>query len=183
MEEDDHAGKHDALSALSQWLWSKPLGQHNADLDDDEEVTTGQEELFLPEEQVRARHLFSQKTISREVPAEQSRSGRVYQTARHSLMECSRPTMSIKSQWSFWSSSQRPLPKVPVPSLTSWTHTVNSTPFPQQLTNSGSQSPGRGRLQRHTSTGRNGTTLPRTNSGSSTKAMVPHRQLVLSESP
>lgn len=183
MEEDDHAGKQGAFSEISQWLWSKPLGQHNADLDDDEEVTTGQEELFLPEELVRARHLFSQKTISREVPAEQSRSGRVYQTARHSLMECSRPTMSIKSQWSFWSSSPRPLPKVPVPSLTSWTHTVNSIPFPQQSINSGSQSPGKGRLQRLTSTGQNGTTLPRTNSGSSTKAMVPHRQLVLSESP
>nr|QOY46998.1 movement protein [Turnip yellows virus] len=175
MEEDDHGGKHDALSALSQWLWSKPLGQHNADQDDDEEAVTGQEELFLPEEQVRARHLFSQKTISREVPAEQSRSGRVYQTARHSLMECSRPTMSIKSQWSFWSSSPRPLPKIPVPSLTSWTHTVNSTPFLQLSTNSGSQSPGGGRLQRLTSTGQNGTTLPRTNSGSSTKAMVLHR--------
>nr|ALL26146.1 ORF5 [Turnip yellows virus] len=175
MEEDDHAGKHDALSALSQWLWSKPLGQHNADQDDDEEVTTGQEELFLPEEQVRARHLFSQKTISREVPAEQSRSGRVYQTARHSLMECSRPTMSIRSQWSFWSSSPRPLPKTPVPSLTSWTRTVNSTLSPPQLTNSGSQSPGGGRLQRLSSTEWNGTTLPRTNSGSSGKAMVLHR--------
>nr|QSG73619.1 MP [Turnip yellows virus] len=175
MEEDDHVGKHDALSALSQWLWSKPLGQHNADQDDDEEAGTGQEELFLPEEQVRARHLFSQKTISREVPAEQSRSGRVYQTARHSLMEDSRPTMSIKSQWSFWSSSPKPLPKIPVPSLTSWIHTVNSTPFPQLSTNSGSQSPGGGRLQRLTSTGQNGTTLPRTNSGSSTKAMVLHR--------
>nr|AHC97238.1 movement protein [Polerovirus IRBWL433] len=175
MEEDDHGGRHDALSDLSQWLWSKPLGQHNADLDDDEEVITGQEELFLPEEQVRARHLFSQKTILREVPAEQSRSGRVYQTARHSLMEYSRPTMSIKSQWSFWSSSPKPLPKTPVPSLTSWTHTVNSTPFPQQLTNSGSQSPGKVRLQRLSSTERNGTTSPRTNSGSSTKAMVLHR--------
>nr|WBG54137.1 P4 [Beet mild yellowing virus] len=175
MEEDDHVGKRDALSALSQWLWSKPLGQHNADLDDDEEATTGQEELFLPEEQVRARHLFSQKTISREVPAEQSRSGRVYQTARHSLMECSRPTMSIRSQWSSWSSSPRPLPKIPVPSLTSWTHTVNSVPFHQLSTSSGSQSPGGGHLQRLTSTGRTGTTLPRTNSGSSTKAMVLHR--------
>nr|AHC97234.1 movement protein [Polerovirus IRBWH108] len=175
MEEDDHGGRQDALSDLSQWLWSKPLGQHNADLDDDEEVITGQEELFPPEEQVQARHLFSQKTILREVPAERSRSGRVYQTARHSLMEYSRPTMSIKSQWSFWSSSPKPLPKTPVPSLTSWTHTVNSTPFPQQLTNSGSQSPGKGRLQRLSSTERNGTTLPRTNSGSSTKAMVLHR--------
>lgn len=175
MEEDDHAGKQGAFSEISQWLWSKPLGQHNAELDDDEEVTTGQEELFLPEEQVLARHLFSQKTISREVPAEQSRSGRVYQTARHSLMEYSRPTMSIKSQWSFWSSSPKPLPKIPVPSLTSWTHTVNSIHSPPQLTNSGSQSPGRGGLQRLTSTGRNGTTLPRTNSGSSTKAMVLHR--------
>nr|AHC97242.1 movement protein [Polerovirus IRTuYK132] len=175
MEEDDHAGSQDALSELSQWLWSRPLGQHNADRDDDEEVITGQEELFLPEEQVRARHLFSQKTILREVPAERSRSGRVYQTARHSLMEYSRPTMSIKSQWSFWSSSPRPLPKTPVPSLTSWTHTVNSIHFPQQLTNSGSQSPGRSRLQRLSSTEQNGTTLPRTNSGSSTKAMVLHR--------
>nr|AIZ77387.1 movement protein [Brassica yellows virus]AJL34497.1 movement protein [Brassica yellows virus]QBY26424.1 P4 protein [Brassica yellows virus] len=175
MEEDDHAGKQGAFSEISQWLWSKPLGQHNADQDDDEEVTTGQEELFLPEEQVRARHLFSQKTISREVPAEQSRSGRVYQTARHSLMECSRPTMSIRSQWSFWSSSPRPLPKTPVPSLTSWTRTVNSTLSPPQLTNSGSQSPGGGRLQRLSSTEWNGTTLPRTNSGSSGKAMVLHR--------
>nr|QOY46928.1 movement protein [Turnip yellows virus] len=175
MEEDDHGGKHDALSALSQWLWSKPLGQHNADLDDDEEVITGQEELFLPEEQAQARHLFSRKTISREVPAEQSRSGRVYQTAQHSLMEYSRPTMSIKSRWSFWSSSPKPLPKTPVPSLTSWTHTVNSIHSPQRLTNSGSQSLGGKRLQRLSSTGSNGMTLPRTNSGSSTKAMVLHR--------
>nr|QBC65212.1 movement protein [Turnip yellows virus] len=175
MEGDDHGGKHDALSALSQWLWSKPLGQHSADQDDDEEATTGQEELLLPREQAQARHLFSRRTISREVPAEQSRSGRVYQTARHSLMEYSRPTMSIRSQWSFWSSSPKPLPKIPVPSLTSWTHTVNSTLSPQLSTNSGSQSPGGGRLQRLTSTEQNGTTLPRTNSESSTRAMVLHR--------
>nr|QBC65209.1 movement protein [Turnip yellows virus] len=175
MEEDDHGGKHDALSALSQWLWSKPLGQHNADQDDDEEAITGQEELFLPKEQVRARHLFSQRTISREVPAEQSRSGRVYQTARHSLMEYSRPTMSIKSQWSFWSSSLKPLPKIPVPSLTSWTHTVSSTPFPQLSTSLGSQSQGGKRLQRLTLTEQNGTMLPRTNSESSTKATVLRR--------
>nr|AYA84109.1 P4 protein [Beet western yellows virus]WEH00678.1 P4 protein [Beet western yellows virus] len=175
MEEDDHGGKHDAFSAISQWLWSKPLGQHDAQIDDDEEVETGIEELTLPEEQVQARHLFSRKTISREVPAEQSRSGRVYQTAQHSLMEYSRPTMNIKSRWSLWSSSPRPLPKTPVPSLTSWTHTVNSTHSHPQLTNLGSQSPGGGRLQLLSSTGRNGTMLPRTNSGSSTKAMVLHR--------
>nr|ACF48401.1 P4 movement protein [Beet western yellows virus] len=175
MDEDDHAGKHDALSATSQWLWSKPLGQHDAEIDDDEEALTGVEELSLPEEQVQARHLFSRKTTSREVPADQSRSGRVYQSAQHSLMEYSRPTMNIRSRWSFWSSSPRPLPKAPVPSLTSWTHTVNSIHSPPQLTNSGSQSPGGGRLQRRSSTGLIGTMLPKINSGSSTKAMVLHR--------
>nr|ADR74373.1 movement protein [Beet western yellows virus] len=175
MGEDDHEDKQGALSALSKWLWSRPLGQHDAEIDDDEEAEIGTEELYLPEEQVQARHSFSRRTISREVPVDQSRSGRVYQTAQHSLMEYSRPTMSIKSQWSLWSSSPRPLPRTPAPSLTSWTHTVNSVHSPPQLTNSGSRSPGGGRLQRLTSMERNGTTPLRTNSGSSTKAMVLHR--------
>ncbi|QZR95590.1 movement protein [Plantago asiatica virus A] len=175
MQGDDHAGKHGALGAISQWLWSKPLGQHDAEIDDDEELITGQEELYLPEWEAEARHLFSQKTVSRETPAGQSRSGRVYQTARHSLMECSRPTMNIRSQWSYWSSSPRQVPNPPVPSLSNWTHTVNSQLFPPQLTNSESPSPGGNRLQRLSLTGRNGGTPQRTSSRSSTKAMVVHQ--------
>nr|UID85579.1 P4 [Cotton leafroll dwarf virus] len=174
MEEDDHVDAT-GVGKISQWLWSRPLGTHNAEEDEDEEVVVGQEEAFLADQELRARHLFSQKTISREVPAEQSRSGRVYQTAQLSAMECSRPTMSIRSQWSYWSSSPRPLQPPPVRSLTSWIHTVNSAPSPQQLTNSASRRTGGNSLRRLLSMGRNGTTPPRTSSNSYTREMVPRR--------
>ncbi|DAZ87609.1 TPA_asm: P4 protein [Kalanchoe marnieriana polerovirus] len=168
MEEDDHVG-HNDVNAFSQWLWSKPLGQHDAKEDDEEEVLVGAEELCLPEQEVQSRHLFSRKTVSREVPVEISRSGRVYQTAQHSRMEYSRPTMNIKSRWSHWSSSPRPLPNPPVPSLTSWTHTVNSHHSPPQLTNSGSPSPGGGRLRRLSLMAPSGTTPRKISSVSSTR--------------
>nr|UVK78413.1 MAG: movement protein [Plant associated polerovirus 2] len=181
MQEDDHAGKHGALDALSQWLWSKPLGQHDAEIDDDEEALTGREELYLPEVEGRAIHLFSRKTVSREVPAEQSRSGRVYQTAQHSQMAFSRPSMSIKSQWSYWSSSPRPAPNPPVPYLTNWTHTVNSHHSPLQLTSSESPRTGGGRLQRHSLMGPTGGTPLRISSGSSTRATEARQSRALSE--
>nr|AKU41570.1 putative movement protein [Cotton leafroll dwarf virus] len=174
MEEDDHVDAT-GVGKISQWLWSKPLGIHNADDDEDEEVVIGQEDAFLADQELQARHSFSRKTISREVPQDQSRSGRLYQTALLSAMECSRPTMSIRSQWSYWSSSPRPLQHPPVPSLTKWIHTVNCLPSPPRLTNSESLRTGGSSLRRLLSTDRNGTTPPRTSSESYTKAMVPRR--------
>nr|QLJ58264.1 P4 [Cotton leafroll dwarf virus] len=174
MEEDDHVDAT-GVGKISQWLWSRPLGTHNAEDDEDEEVVTGQEDAFLADQELQARHLFSRKTISREVPQEQSRSGRLYQTAQLSAMECSRPTMNIRSQWSYWSSSPRPLQHPPVPSLTRWIHTVNCLPSPPRLTNSESLRMGGSSLRRLSSMDRNGTTPPRTSSESYTKAMVPRR--------
>nr|AAX08105.1 putative movement protein [Cotton leafroll dwarf virus]AEK06222.1 P4 [Cotton leafroll dwarf virus] len=174
MEEDDHVGAT-GVGKISQWLWSKPLGTHNAEDDEDEEVVIGQEDAFLEDQELQARHLFSQKTVSREVPQDQSRSGRLYQIARHSAMECSRPTMNIRSQWSYWSSSPRPLQHPPVPSLTKWIHTVNCQPYPPRLTNSESPRTGGSNLRRLSSMDRNGMTPPRTSSESYIKAMVPRR--------
>ncbi|UIW24994.1 P4 [Cotton leafroll virus] len=174
MEEDDHVDAT-GVGKISQWLWSKPLGTHNADDDEDEEVVIGQEDAFLADQELQARHSFSRKTISREVPQDQSRSGRLYQTALLSAMECSRPTMSIRSQWSYWSSSPRPLQHPPVPSLTKWIHTVNCLPSPPRLTNSESPRTGGSSLRRLLSTDRNGTTPPRISSESYIKAMVPRR--------
>nr|ANH21074.1 P4 [Suakwa aphid-borne yellows virus] len=154
-----------AMQKATAWLWSKPLGLHSAEDDDDETVDVLLEEAEL-EEQAKAKHLYSAKTISRAVPQEQSLSGRLYQTAQHSALEYSRPTMSIKSQWSSWSSSPRPLPRPPVPSLMSWTPIANLAPSNPRLINSGSPRTGPERGEQSLLTGWNGTTPPRINSES-----------------
>nr|P10471.1 RecName: Full=Movement protein P17; Short=MP; AltName: Full=17 kDa protein; AltName: Full=MP17 [Potato leafroll virus]CAA32107.1 unnamed protein product [Potato leafroll virus] len=109
-----------ALTEFSQWLWSRPLGNPGAE-DVEEEAIAAQEELEFPEDEAQARHSCLQRTTSWATPKEVSPSGRVYQTVRLSRMEYSRPTMSIRSQASYFSSSARPLPPPPAPSLMSWT--------------------------------------------------------------
>ncbi|AMQ22792.1 putative movement protein P4 [Ixeridium yellow mottle virus 1] len=171
-----------SLDAVTAWLWSKPLGSHSAELDEDECADVLQEEAEL-ECGARARHLYSQRTVSREVPPDQSRSGRLYQRVQRSALEFSGPTMSIKSQWSNWSSSPKPLPPPQAPSLTSWTPTASLVRYSPPSINSESPRtvPRRGRLG--SSTGRSGTTQQRTNSGSFTKATGPLRLRDHSESP
>nr|APA23060.1 movement protein [Cowpea polerovirus 1] len=159
------------LHAATQWLWSKPLGQQVAEDDDEETVDALTEEAEI--EGGLARHLCFLKTTSREVPVEQSRSGRLYQTAQHSVLEYSRPTMSIKSQWSRWSSSPRPLPPPPGRSLTSLIPTASPRAYNPMSTNLASlemdNAPGQGGLL----TGLSGMTPRKINSGSFTKEMVP----------
>nr|QXG22036.1 movement protein [Cotton leafroll dwarf virus] len=174
MEEDGHVGAT-GVGKISQWLWFKPLGIHNAEEDEDEEVVIGQEDAFLADQELQARHLFFQKTVSREVPQDQSRSGRLYQIARHSAMECSRPTMNIRFQWFYWSSFPRPFQLPPVPFFTKWIPPVNCQPYPPRLTNLESPRMGGNSLQRLLSTDKNGMTPPRTSSEFYTKAMVPCR--------
>nr|AAB70926.1 putative movement protein [Barley yellow dwarf virus PAV] len=123
------------LSERSQWLWSLPTAQPGAE-DAEDQLVLGEEELQDSEEQAVGRHLFSQRTHSLATPLEVSPSGRLYQTIRHSRMEYSRPTMNIRSQIVSYSSSARPLPQQPVPSLMSWTPIAKHLHLGQQSTSS-----------------------------------------------
>jgi len=156
------------MQEMHQWLLSRPLGSHNADDDEEETADAWLEEAQLEGEGL-ARHSCFRKTLSREVPVEQSRSGRLYQTVQHSALEFSGPTTSIKSRWLSWSSSPRPHPPPPGRSLTSWIPIASSRPSVPQLTNSGSQRMGLGRLALGCLTGKSGTPQTRTSSESYTR--------------
>nr|BBJ35823.1 movement protein [Cucurbit aphid-borne yellows virus] len=178
-------GGGDEISALhgaTAWLWSTPLGDHRADDDHEETADALIEEAEL-EEEAQAKHSYFQRTISRAVPQEVSLSGRLYQRAQHSALEYSRPTMNIRSSWSSWSSSPRPLPPPRVPSLMSWTPTASLAPSNPRLISL--ESPRTdcdvGQLSR--STGWNGTTQLKTSSRSSTKGTDLPRLRVASGSP
>ncbi|ULN99197.1 movement protein P4 [Pterostylis polerovirus] len=125
----------DLLSERSQWLWSQATGSPGEE-DAEDELEVGLEEFQDRDSEVQARHSCSRRTHSKVVPLEVSPSGRVYQTVRHSRMEYSGPTMSIKSQWSLFSSSARPLPRPQVPSLMSWTPIAKLHPSLQPSTSS-----------------------------------------------
>ncbi|DAZ87616.1 TPA_asm: P4 protein [Paspalum notatum polerovirus] len=134
---DVEQGAVDALSLIAtpnQWLWSRPIDVDNALEDEDDQVETLQEDLESDE--ARGRLLYFQRTRSRATPPENSPSGRLYQSVQHSVVEFSKPTMSIRSQRSLWSSSPRPLPPLKVPSLMSLTHTTSSAHLLPQSTNS-----------------------------------------------
>nr|AHJ60027.1 movement protein [Suakwa aphid-borne yellows virus] len=171
----------DELQRTTAWLWSKPLAHHSADDDDDETCDALLEEAEL--EDARAKHLYLAKTVSRAVPPEQSLSGRLFQRAQHSALEYSRPTMSIKSQWSSWSSSPRPLPPPPVPSLMSWTPIASSLPSNPRLINLESPRMVLEYGGQSSSTGHNGMTPRKTSSASSTKGTGAGRPQALLESP
>lgn len=171
-----------ALYGATAWLWSTPLGDHHAEDDNEETADALIEEAEL-EEGAQAKHSYFQRTISRAVPQEVSLSGRLYQRAQHSALEYSRPTMNIRSSWSSWSSSPRPLPPPRAPSLMSWTPTASLAPSNPRLINL--ESPRTdcdvGQLSR--STGWNGMTQLRTNSRSSTKGTDLPRLQAASGSP
>nr|WEW07532.1 movement protein [Cucurbit aphid-borne yellows virus] len=171
-----------ALRGVTAWLWSTPLGDHRAEDDNEETADALIEEAEL-EEEAQAKHLYFQRTISRAVPQEVSPSGRLYQRAQHSALEYLRPTMNIRSSWSSWSSSPRPLPPPRVPSLMSWTPTASLAPSNPRLINL--ESPRMdcdvGPLSK--STGWNGMMQPKTSSRSSTKGMDLPRLRAASESP
>nr|AKA60678.1 movement protein P4 [Sea celery virus A] len=153
-----------AIDKISQWLWSKPLGNHSAG-DDEEETADALVEEAQLEDEGQLRHLYFQRTVSREVPQELSRSGRVNQIAQHSALEFSRPTMSIRSQWSSWSSSPRPHQPRLGRSLTSLTPIAQPQVFNPLYLNSGLRRMDEGNIQRNKSMDSNGTPVPRTNSG------------------
>nr|QIM58525.1 hypothetical protein [Cucurbit aphid-borne yellows virus] len=157
-----------ALHGATAWLWSTPLGDHRAEDDNEETADALIEEAEL-EEEAQAKHLYFQRTISRAVPQEVSPSGRLYQRAQHSALEYSRPTMNIKSSWSSWSSSPRPLPPPQAPSLMSWTPTASLAPSNPRLINLESPRMDCDDGQLNRLTGWNGTTQRKTNSRSFTK--------------
>uniref|UniRef100_A0AAU8EJ58 Movement protein n=1 Tax=Rice drawf polerovirus TaxID=3229777 RepID=A0AAU8EJ58_9VIRU len=125
------------LAELSQWLWSPPLNREGNldDVERDEEILVGTEEM-LSEGQVVLKHSFSRRTVSMETPKGTSPSGRLYLTTQHSRMDFSKPTMSIRSQWSQFSSSPKPLPRLQDLSLTSWIPTAHLQRSLQPLTSS-----------------------------------------------
>nr|QBC36459.1 movement protein [Cucurbit aphid-borne yellows virus] len=175
-------GEISALQGATAWLWSTPLGDHHAEDDNEETADALIKEAELKEE-AQARHLYFQGTISRAVPQEVSPSGRLFQRAQHSSLEYSRPTMNIRSSWSSWSSSPRPLPPPRAPFLMSWTPTASLAPSNPRLISL--ESPrmdcAGGQLSR--STGWNGTTQQKTSSRSFIKGTDLPRLRVASESP
>nr|AHJ60009.1 movement protein [Suakwa aphid-borne yellows virus]AHJ60012.1 movement protein [Suakwa aphid-borne yellows virus]AHJ60015.1 movement protein [Suakwa aphid-borne yellows virus] len=176
---EEGEGLAGAMQKATAWLWSKPLGLHSAEDDEEETVDALLEEAEL-EEQAKARHLFSVKAISRAAPPDQSLSGRLYQRAQHSALEYSRPTMSIKSQWLSWSSSPRPLPPPQAPSLMSWTPIASLAPSNPRLINLESPRVDQEHGALSSSTGLNGTTPRRISSGSCIKETerLPRRDLL-----
>lgn len=157
---------------LSQWLWSKPLGQHVAEEDDEDEIETLVEDLWDEDREARCKHLYSARTRSWATAPELSSSGRIYQRVQHSALDYSQPSISIKSSWSRLSSSQRPLPPTEVPSLTKSTQHASWLPWSLHSGSSaslqvGSPSLGRGKLM-----GKNGSPRKKSSSTSPTKAMV-----------
>ncbi|UIX27230.1 movement protein [Cotton bunchy top virus 2] len=143
--DDDNVLHQDKMLQL---LLSRPLGNHSADDDDEETAHALLEEAQIEEEEGvgTLRHSYFQRTHSREVPAEISRSGRLYQTVQRSVQEYSRPTSYIKSQSLFWSSSPRPLPHPPDRSLMRLIPNVSPRPSSPKLTNSPSRKEGGRRL-------------------------------------
>ncbi|WCO08387.1 movement protein [Hemisteptia virus A] len=137
------AGEGAKLDAFNQSLWSRQLGSHVAEEDDEDEVVTTAETAEVHEHQIKARGLYLQRTISRATPPDVSSSGRIFQSTHHFLMESSSPAISTRSLVSRYTSSQKPLPPVRAPSLTNWIQTVNFPSYPRPLTNSRSQKAGK----------------------------------------
>nr|WNK15293.1 MAG: VGp protein [Polerovirus monocotyledonae 2] len=137
----------DLLSERNQWLWSQTTGIPGEE-DVDDEIEVGLESYQDQDAEVQASHSYSRRTQSRAVPLDISPSGRVFQTVRLSRMEFSKPTMNIKSQWSSYSSSPRPLPQRPGPSLMNWTPIANCLRLLQPSTNSPSPKVGRRLIKR-----------------------------------
>lgn len=175
----------DAARALvggpSQWLWSQPLSVEGAEEDEEDEVSLTESDLEA--EDLRGRYLSSQRTRSRAMAPGKSPSGRLYQNVQRSVVEFSRPTMSIRSSRSYWSTSPRPLPPVQDPLLTSWTRITNSPLLLPRSTNLASQSMGSEPLRPPTLMVESGTPRRSINSPSSTRVMVPPQLQVHSESP
>nr|QBC36457.1 movement protein [Cucurbit aphid-borne yellows virus] len=171
-----------ALRGATAWLWSTPLGDHRAE-DDNEETADALIKEAEPEEGARVKHLYFQGTISRAVPQEVPPSGRLYQRAQHSSLEYSRPTMNIRSSWSSWSSSPRPLPPPRAPSLMSWTPTASLAPSNSRLINLESPRMDCDDGQLGKLTGWNGMMQLKTNSRSSTRGMGLPQLRAVSESP
>nr|UVK78401.1 MAG: movement protein [Plant associated polerovirus 1] len=183
MAEDEVGVLAAGLGGATQWLWSKPLGSHNAEDDEDEYVVSLLEEAEL-EDEGRARHSYFQKTTSRAVTPEVSLSGRVYQTAQRSVLEYSRPTIAIKSQWSSWSSSPRPLPPLQVRSLTNLIPTAKPQAYNPISTSLVSRKADAGHSLPAPSTEQSGTPRTSTSSGYFTKGMdLAPRQRAPSGSP
>ncbi|QVY47434.1 P4 [Barleria polerovirus 1] len=146
---------------------SSHLGHHDDGCEDDElELVDEIAHFQLDEGEATARHSLSTRTRSREVPPEQSPSGRLYQSQLLSLAEFSGPTTSIRSRTSRFVSSVRPLPLPRAPSLTNWMPTASLLRYNQRCESSQSPRTGQLHLAPLKSTGKNGTTSPKTNSSS-----------------
>nr|AQU42708.1 P4 [African eggplant yellowing virus] len=131
---------------FSKWLWQYPVGNHEGVEDDVTETGVEEFEEDLGAEGIATAKLSSStRTLSRTTPPEQSSSGRIFQRASHFQAAYSKPTMSIRSQWSTYASSVNPLPPQRAPSLMSWIPTVSSKVSSPRLESSPSPKAGRPR--------------------------------------
>uniref|UniRef100_A0AB39A5F0 P4 n=1 Tax=parsley polerovirus TaxID=3238334 RepID=A0AB39A5F0_9VIRU len=156
----------------SRLLWCKPLNLDEDDEDGEDAMVVAHEQWVNPEEELIANNSCFRRTTSRATPTEQLPSARTYQTIQLSVQEFSKPSMSIRSQTCELYSSRKPHQPPAGRSLTSWTPTASLLASQVRSTSSEQQKVVRkpGLLKRLT--GRSGTPLRRTNSGSSTKEMV-----------
>ncbi|QCH41155.1 P4 [Pepper whitefly borne vein yellow virus] len=142
--QEEHDG--DQFDQFSKWLWQYPVGNHEGVEDDETETGVEEYEEDLGQEGVATAKLSSlTRTLSRITPPGQSSSGRVFQRASHFQAVYSKPTMSIKSQWSTYASSVNPLPQQKAPSLMSWIPIVSSKVSNPRLESSPSPKAGRPR--------------------------------------
>ncbi|UYG54069.1 movement protein [Dregea volubilis polerovirus 1] len=177
-----HGGQEGGLQQLAEWLWARPAHEHSAEEDNDETVEDLLEEITFPELGVQGRHSSSLRMTSQAVPADISLSGRLYQTAQHSALEFSGPTMSTKSLWSSWSSSPRPLQRSRAPWPMSLTLTASPLHSLPRSTSSKTLKMEEECSPPPSSTGRNGSIPLKINSESSTRGTGRAQQLVASGS-
>nr|CRL92745.1 MP [Lettuce yellows virus] len=143
--EENAIVEQSGLGQFAQQLWSRQIGHHADECEDDELERLEEEcQLAVPEGTASAKHLYSTRTVLKATPKELSPSGQVYQRVQHSQVEYLRPSMSIRSSHSLFASSVKPLPPPKAPSLMRWMHTANLMSSPQHSENS--QSPRRGKL-------------------------------------
>ncbi|ASK51774.1 P4 protein [Wheat leaf yellowing-associated virus] len=111
-------GELTVVDQLGQWSWSG-LPQNLEEYDD---VEHQQEEVLCEdlEEEAIGKFSLSRLTISKPIHPGSSSSGRTYHSTQRSIMEYSKPTMSIRSHHSLYSITHAPPQQLQVQSHLKW---------------------------------------------------------------
>ncbi|QOI58525.1 movement protein [Miscanthus yellow fleck virus] len=124
-------GELTVVDRLGQWSWSG-LPQ---DLEEYDDVEHSQEETLVEdqEEEAIGRFSLSRLTISKPIRPGSSNSDRVYLSTQRSIMDYSKPTMSIKSMHSQFSITHAPPQPLQVQSHLKWIHPAHKPQQAQRL--------------------------------------------------